>query len=343
MIQTWRFGGERLADWAGANARGRHANRRECAYLWKMRYRHTPTVAATLAITWLPLVGQTNPEASVTWEPDQPIQGSFVHLVVNPDVNGNPGEWDGRVGGFLAGQPLHFERDRTGAFRALGAIPVSAAETIPLQITVDTGRDSSHHLIRIPVDPGNFRMERLSVSSRFSTAPDSALQERIRSESARSAAVSRTAHDGPRMWHGEWVRPRPTRVTSPFGTGRVFNGEVRSRHLGVDLNGETGDPIRAGNRGIVALVGDFYYAGNVVYIQHGAGLVTIYMHMSEVLVEEGDVVERGQLIGRVGATGRVTGPHLHWMGRYGSVSVDPLTLFELDSTAFPSPLPDLSR
>ena len=88
---------------------------------------------------------------------------------------------------------------------------------------------------------------------------------------------------------------------------------------------------------MVALVGDFYYAGNVVYLQHGGGLVTIYMHMNEVLVSEGDTVERGQVIGRVGATGRVTGPHLHWVGRYGRISVDPLTLFELDSTAFLRP------
>ncbi len=185
--------------------------------------------------------------------------------------------------------------------------------------------------------PGAFEMERLTVAGRFSRAPDSALQARIRRESQLSRAVSESAHGRPRLWHGQWVRPRPGRITSPFGTGRVFNGEIRSRHTGTDLDGDHGDPIRAANRGIVALVGDFYYAGNVVYLEHGAGLITVYMHMSEVLVEEGDLVERGTVIGRVGATGRVTGPHLHWMARHGRVTVDAMTLFDIDTAVFLPP------
>ncbi len=290
-----------------------------------------------LIVSAPPMAAQNRPEADVSWQPQQVTQGSFVHVIVNPDINNDPASWDGTITGHLAGQPLHFERDTDGAFRALGAVPVNAAETIILQLTLSTGRDSTHPVLRIPVEPGDFATERLSVSSRFSSAQDAALQARIQSENARSRRVSETAHDRPRMWHGEWVRPRPSRITSRFGTGRVFNGEIRSRHMGVDLDGDTGQPIRAGNHGVVALVGDFYYAGNVVYLQHGGGLVTIYMHMNEVLVSEGDIVERGQVIGRVGATGRVTGPHLHWVGRYGRISVDPLTLFQLDSTAFLRP------
>jgi len=302
-----------------------------------MIYPYKTSVSIALVLSISPIAAQNTPLARVSWEPERVTQGSFIHVIVNPDVNGDAAAWEGNVRGHMAGQQLHFERDTDGAFRALGAIPVGAAGTIPLQLTIDVVRDSAHQLVRIPVDPGDFAMERLSVAPRFSEAPDSALQARIRSESARSRRVTETAHDRPRMWYGEWVRPRPSRITSLFGTGRVFNGEIQSRHMGVDLDGDTGDPIRAGNRGVVALVGDFYYAGNVVYLQHGGGLVTIYMHMSEVLVSEGDVVERGQVIGRVGATGRVTGPHLHWVGRYGGVSVDPLTIFNLDPTAFPRP------
>jgi murein DD-endopeptidase MepM/ murein hydrolase activator NlpD len=120
-------------------------------------------------------------------------------------------------------------------------------------------------------------------------------------------------------------------VTSRFGTGRVFNGRVSSSHLGVDYRGKEGEPIVAVNRGVVALVAEFFLAGNVVYINHGAGVMTGYFHMSRPEVAVGDTVERGQEIGLVGATGRVTGPHLHWSARYGSLTIDPGDLFALKS------------
>jgi murein DD-endopeptidase MepM/ murein hydrolase activator NlpD len=119
-------------------------------------------------------------------------------------------------------------------------------------------------------------------------------------------------------------------VTSEFGSGRVFNGRVTSRHLGVDFRGAVGEPVRAANRGVVALVDNFFLAGNVIYIDHGGGVVTSYFHLSKPLVAVGDTVTRGQQIGLVGSTGRVTGPHLHWAARYGTVTVNPLDLLSLD-------------
>jgi len=104
---------------------------------------------------------------------------------------------------------------------------------------------------------------------------------------------------------------------------------VRSRHYGVDFAGQWGAPVHATNRGVVALVADLYYSGTTVLIDHGAGLVTGYFHLSRVFVVPGDTVERGQVIGHVGATGRVTRPHLHWWGTYGEITVDPLDLLRL--------------
>jgi len=97
--------------------------------------------------------------------------------------------------------------------------------------------------------------------------------------------------------------------------------------MGTDFAGATGAPVRAANRGVVRIVGRFYLGGNVIYIDHGAGLTSAYLHLSRQLVAEGDTVERGELIGKVGATGRVTGPHLHLIVRYGRVTVDPVSLF----------------
>jgi murein DD-endopeptidase MepM/ murein hydrolase activator NlpD len=119
----------------------------------------------------------------------------------------------------------------------------------------------------------------------------------------------------------------------------VFNGRVTSRHLGVDFAGNVGEPIRAANRGVVALVGSFLLAGNVVYIDHGAGVVTGYFHMSKPLVSVGDTVTRGQTIGLVGATGRVTGAHLHWSARFGALAVNPFDLLTLDRSWYSAAVP----
>jgi murein DD-endopeptidase MepM/ murein hydrolase activator NlpD len=132
------------------------------------------------------------------------------------------------------------------------------------------------------------------------------------------------------MWTASFLRPRASVITSEFGSGRVFNGRLTSRHLGVDFRGAVGEPVRAANRGVVALVDNFFLAGNVIYINHGGGLVTAYFHLSKTLVAVGDTVVRGQQIGLIGATGRVTGPHLHWAARYGTITVNPLDLVAID-------------
>jgi murein DD-endopeptidase MepM/ murein hydrolase activator NlpD len=105
--------------------------------------------------------------------------------------------------------------------------------------------------------------------------------------------------------------------------------------MGTDFAGTTGAPVHATNRGVVRIVDAFFYGGNVVYLDHGDGLTSAYLHLSEQAVAPGDTVASGQLIGRVGATGRVTGPHLHLIMRYGNVTVDPLSLFAIagDSSA----------
>jgi murein DD-endopeptidase MepM/ murein hydrolase activator NlpD len=143
-------------------------------------------------------------------------------------------------------------------------------------------------------------------------------------ERERALAVSRAAHDTPRLW-SEVVKPRDGRITSGYGSGREFNGRVQSRHTGTDFAGAVGAPVRAAARGVVALVDTFYLAGRVIYIDHGEGLVSAYFHLSRQDVAVGDTVDVGQQIGLVGATGRVTGPHLHWVVRYGAISIDPLS------------------
>jgi murein DD-endopeptidase MepM/ murein hydrolase activator NlpD len=183
--------------------------------------------------------------------------------------------------------------------------------------------------VSIPVARGEYRLEKLTVAPQFGTPPDSATAARIAREQAMARNVSIRSHATPRMWNDTVVRPRDTRITSGFGHGREFNGQVQSRHTGTDFAGTVGAPVYAAARGVVALVDSFFLAGNVIYLDHGEGLVTAYFHLSRQDVRQGDIVEAGQAIGRVGATGRVTGPHLHWVVRYGRITVDPLSFLAL--------------
>jgi len=115
-------------------------------------------------------------------------------------------------------------------------------------------------------------------------------------------------------------------AASRFGSRRVFNGQPRNPHSGADFAAKTGEPVRAVADGVVALAGNEFFAGNAVFLDHGDGLISMSFHLSEILVKEGDKVIRGQLLGKVGATGRVTGPHLHFGLRWHGARVDPLEL-----------------
>jgi murein DD-endopeptidase MepM/ murein hydrolase activator NlpD len=174
----------------------------------------------------------------------------------------------------------------------------------------------------------SFPTERLRVDPRM-ILYDSATRVRIDSEIAQAVEVSRRSHETPRLWTEPFRPPRPGRITSRYGTGREFNGTLTSRHLGTDFSGKPGEPVRASGRGVVALVADFFLAGRAVYLDHGGGLVTGYFHLSRVDVAAGDTVNAGAVVGGVGRTGRVTGPHLHWVARYGGISVDPVSLLGL--------------
>lgn len=263
---------------------------------------------------------------AVSWEPVQVPQGTLFEVRVST-VGAPPLD---RAEGTFSGEPLHFQRTSGEELMALAAAPVDALGERELTVDLRGAAGSGERRVyAITVVPGDYEMERLSVAPEFGDPLPAELQRRVNVEYERAMAVSRASHDRARMWEGPFSSPRATRVTSGFGGGRVFNGQVQSRHLGTDFQGSLGEPVLAPGRGVVALVGSFYLGGNVIYIDHGAGLVTGYLHLSAQEVREGEVVEPSQVIGRVGATGRVTGPHLHWIVRYGVITVDGTSLLEL--------------
>ena len=264
----------------------------------------------------------------VAWWPRLPLEGSLVRVVVRlPPSPASAGDSVTAVSGDLAGEPLHFERFGDGdAFQALGAVPFGARDGAAAVVLVERGGGADDTLrATLAVARRRVPRERLRVAPQYAQ-PAESLAERIRIEQEIVQEVRQRAHDTPRLWQGPFVRPSAGPVTSVFGVARVFNEVVRSRHWGVDFAGPWGAPVRATNRGVVAFVADLYYSGTTVLIDHGAGLVTGYFHLSRVLVVPGDTVDTGQPIGRVGATGRVTKSHLHWFGAYGAITVDPLDL-----------------
>jgi murein DD-endopeptidase MepM/ murein hydrolase activator NlpD len=138
-----------------------------------------------------------------------------------------------------------------------------------------------------------------------------------------------SASDQDALWTGRFLPPAEAGTSGVFGSSRVYNGVKKSQHLGLDFRVGTGTPVHATNAGTVILARPLYFEGNCVMLDHGQGLVTIYMHLSEFKVKEGEKVAAGQLIALSGGTGRSTGPHLHFAVRWRGEYLDPATLLEL--------------
>jgi murein DD-endopeptidase MepM/ murein hydrolase activator NlpD len=172
-----------------------------------------------------------------------------------------------------------------------------------------------------------FPTRRLTVDESFVNPPPAALERIQRDAKALDQVWSASAAN--RLWAGGFVRPVPDASNSAFGGRSVFNGQPRSPHGGADFLSPAGRPIGSPGAGRVAIARDLYYTGNTVIIDHGLGLFSMLAHMSAIDVTEGDLVKAGQVVGQVGATGRVTGPHLHWAVRLNGTRVDPLSLLAL--------------
>lgn len=151
---------------------------------------------------------------------------------------------------------------------------------------------------------------------------------RARKESRAMKALWRATPTDP-LWRGAFIKPVPGIVVGPFGRRSIINNQPRSPHSGVDLRGKKGTPVAATNHGKVVLIGDHFFTGLTVVIDHGGGIQSMYFHLDKILAKKGDMVDKGQEIGQVGSTGRSSGPHLHWGIRVNGDRVDPIRLTEI--------------
>ncbi len=227
---------------------------------------------------------------------------------------------------------------------ATGAAPQAMWQDRPVLVTTDAGRfkavvgvalavepddyslfvtdaDGKRHVAIVKIVPKKYREQRLTVApGQVDLSPEDAA--RVEAEAKRQRESLDSFSDA---MPATFVLqpPVPGERSDSFGSRRLFNGQPRNPHSGMDIAAASGTPIHAAADGVVLDTGEFFFNGNSVFIDHGHGFVTMYLHLSAYAVKKGDVVKAGQVIGKVGATGRVTGPHLHFGVLLNGASVDP--------------------
>jgi len=221
-------------------------------------------------------------------------------------------------------------RTEEGAYQGLIGIGMNtrpATYEIKIVATSGDGRVFSKVLL-LKVAKANFGTEKLSLPPGMVDLDGKAL-ERVHNEAGRLKALFQIDRDE-RLWKGAFISPVEGKLSSTFGLGRVINGQRKSPHTGVDLEAREGTPVMASNHGVAVLVDSLFFSGNSVILDHGWGFFSMYFHLSQALVKEGERVPAGAMLGRVGSTGRSTGPHLHWGVRIRETHVDPLSVLRLD-------------
>lgn len=186
---------------------------------------------------------------------------------------------------------------------------------------------------RYVVAPVEYNIQRIDGLPPAMVSPPPEALERIRAEGVRKGQAHASRWDGDGFSAG-FIRPLDGRISSPYGAQRFYNGEPRRPHYGIDIAAPAGTPVLAPAAGIIRLADeDMYFEGGLIFLDHGQGFNSVFMHLSEVSVAEGDIVEQGDLIGLVGSTGRSTGPHLDWRIRWHGRNVDPQATLALELDA----------
>jgi len=246
---------------------------------------------------------------------------------------------------FLGRKLDFFPAASTGTWLAFAALDLEvAAGPAKLEAVL---RAPSGRIVRktetLAVEPGKFPVQELTVQQKYVTPPKSD-GERAEGEASKLHQFF-TRGEEKRLFEGRFVSPIPNAPAARFGERRIFNGQPRAPHSGMDLRAKKGTPVHAPAAGRVVLADSLFFQGNTVVLDHGLGLTTLYAHLSRIMVKPGDMVKKGQVIGKVGATGRVTGPHLHWALKLKTSRVDPFSLmsFDLDARLKPRAADPLKR
>jgi len=260
----------------------------------------------------------------VRFRPERLVNGApiFFQVKTSSGITSLSGKW--------LDHDIYFSLDRASKtwYGIAGVSLETKPGSYPLLLEAEAGntRTSFRKLIR--VGAAKYPSIAVTVSKQF-TEPDPEQLKQIAQDKTVKQDTFRTV-SAEREWAGRFEPPVEARISDVFGTQRTFNGKVQSSHQGLDFAVPQGTPVAALNSGTVLLARPLYFEGNCVVIDHGQGLLSLYLHLSEFKVKEGDHVQRGQELGLSGSSGRATGPHLHIAVRWQGVYLNPETLLKLD-------------
>jgi murein DD-endopeptidase MepM/ murein hydrolase activator NlpD len=278
------------------------------------------------AVVWANAEEASPPHAdwAVRVQPLQLINGSPVLFSVK-----SPKKLASLTASWQGNKLVFTLNTRNRTWYALGGVALKTKPglyTLKLVATSTQGAESTLER-RFAVKTGKYRKIAIKVAKQYTEPSPEQVRKISEDKSLKQAAFSQSAPE--REWSGNFVAPVGAPVSDSFGTQRTFNGQVQSTHQGLDFGAGAGTRVSAVNAGTVVLAGPLFFEGNCVVLDHGQGLQTLYMHLSEIAVKAGEHVTRGQDLGLVGGTGRATGPHLHlgvrWRGEY----LNPATLLKL--------------
>lgn len=251
-------------------------------------------------------------------------------LVVTVPVQGDPD----RVVGHLLNREIVFFPVAEGVYAGLLGLDMQDKPGHHrLMIQVEYPDRKERHRLTVLLMKEDFKVQHLKLPKKMVDL-DSKTLARVRKESKLLHQAFETVLPEP-LWNSQFIEPVQGRVSGRFGSRRVINGQHKRPHSGEDIAAPKGTPVVAMNTGMVRLTMDHFFTGKGVILDHGLGLFSMYFHLSAVDVTQGQLVEKGQPIGKVGATGRATGPHLHWGVRLNGSRIDPYSLLKvsLDSTS----------
>lgn len=268
----------------------------------------------------MPLKSESSAETKVFFSSESLVRGDLMFITIKADVLGKP-----RIIWRKKEIPLIYSQANASwrGFIAADLKQKPGVYTVVVQLP-SSGFEKEFY---IRVNDWEYGVRKLNLDPKKVDLNAEALN-RVRNEAAIVNELW-TADCQLPLWDDCFLMPVDKKIVGPFGRRSIINKRKRAPHTGVDISGKLGDPVKATHNGTVMLVADHFFTGNSLYLDHGGCVISMYFHLDKILVKHGDKIEKGRVIGFVGATGRVTGPHLHWGMRINGARVNPLNLIKL--------------